>query len=515
MATTINNYSVGLSLNASDYIKNSILSRSETARLKKEIEGARTPAEVYANKLGLIDKALREGAIEQSTYNRLLDSAKQKLDGAAKSTSNYLASLKSVAAAYVSMSAAKSVIGDSIKLASEAESAGIQFEVLTGSVEGAARMVQGLRDLAATTPLNVTDTQKAARTMLSFGVSAESILPTLKQLGDVTGGNSQRFEMMALAFAQVSAAGRLMGQDLLQMVNAGFNPLQEISRKTGESLVQLKKRMEDGGISSREVADALRSATSEGGLFFGMIDRMSETTEGKMAKMRDTIDSIKRDLGEGLLPVVNKVLDSAAEYARLFRVGSETIQNGGLFASNRIANEQNAMAQMEEQMRFANEQIARRRAGMATVRTQSSLDATKATADAAAQAEANRAISGGIESAITNGIEALKTGSGGIIDMLRVVQDSSASLAQVGIAHTKELTKTLKDDPAVKALEAGTQEAYQAMTKLMNDADKQSRLEAIRQKELAENARLQRDKMNQMLEKINEALENNGFKRIR
>ena len=513
MATTINNYSVGLSLNASDYIKNSILSRSETARLKKEIEGARTPAEVYANKLGLIDKALREGAIELTPYNRLLDSAKQKFGQASTSAASYVTSLRNIAAAYVSMSAAKNVIGDSIKLASEAESAGIQFEVLTGSIEGAANMVQGLRDLAASTPLNVTDTQKAARTMLSFGVSAESILPTLKQLGDVTGGNSQRFEMMSLAFAQVSAAGRLMGQDLLQMVNAGFNPLQEISRKTGESLVELKKRMEDGGISSREVADALKSATSEGGLFFGMIDRMSETTEGKMAKMRDTIDSIKRDLGEGLLPIVNQVLDASSVYARQFRVGMESLQGGNDYSSI-MNNERNAMAQMEEQMRFANEQIARRRAGMATVRTQSSIDATKATADAAAQAEANRAISGGIESAITTSIESLKTG-GGILDMIRVVQDSSASLAQVGMAQTKELTKTLKDDPAVKALEAGTQEAYQAMTKLMNDADKQSRLEAIRQKELAENARLQRDKMNQMLEKINEALENNGFKRIR
>lgn len=514
MATTINNYSVGLSLNASDYIKNSILSRSETARLKKEIEGARTPAEVYANKLGLIDKALREGAIEQSTYNRLLDSAKQKFGQASTSAANYVGSLRNMAAAYVSMSAAKSVIGDSIRLASEAESAGVAFEVLTGSVEQATQMVDGLRKLAAETPLTLTDTQAAARTMLSFGISAENILPSLKQLGDITGGNSERFKNLTLGFAQAASAGRLMGGELRQMVEAGFNPLQEISRKTGESLLDLKKRMEEGGLPFSEVAEAFRSATSAGGMFFGMTDRLAEMTDGKLSKMRDTIASIKRDLGEGLLPIVNQVLDAGSVYARQFRVGMESLQGGNDYSSIMNA-EREAMKALEQQMEFANRQIALRMHGSPTVRTASSIEATQATADAERLAAMNKAISGGIESAITTSIESLKTGSGGILDMLRVVQDSSASLAQVGMAQTKELTKTLKDDPAVKALEAGTQEAYQAMTKLMNDADKQSRLEAIRQKELAENARLQRDKMNQMLEKINEALENNGFKRIR
>ena len=76
-------------------------------------------------------------------------------------------------------------------------------------------------------------------------------------------GNAERFQRLALAFSQVSAAGKLQGQDLLQMVNAGFNPLQEISKKTGESMLELKERMSDGRISLKEVEEAMKSATSE------------------------------------------------------------------------------------------------------------------------------------------------------------------------------------------------------------------------------------------------------------
>jgi tape measure domain-containing protein len=514
MSTTINNYSVGLSLNASDYIRNSALSRGETARLKKEIEGARTPAEVYANKLGLIDKALKEGAIEQGTYNRLLDSARQKFNSVGSSAAGYASSLKNIAAGYVSMHAVKSVIGDSIKLAAEAESAGIAFEVLTGSVQESQAMVAGLRELAAQTPLGVNDTQAAAKTMLSFGVASESILPTLKMLGDVTGGNSERFKMMALAYSQVAAAGRLMGQDLLQMVNAGFNPLQQISKTTGESLLQLKKRMEEGGISAQEVANALKAATSEGGQFFGMIDRMADTTEGKFNILKDSIDSIKRDLGEGLLPLMNDIADAASVWARQFKVGMDSLRSGNSYADIMNA-EKAAMDAMAEQRKFAEEQIRRKRAGLETVRTDSSLAATQATADAERMAAVNRQISAGLEAGISSGIQSLKTGGGGILDAIRVIQDSGQMLASIGLAQTKELSTAIKDDPKISALEAGTQAAYDYLDGLTRDAERNSKLEAKRQTELAENAKSQRETMMRYLDAINKTLEANGFKRIR
>ena len=100
-----------------------------------------------------------------------------------------------------------------------------------------------VKEFAVKTPLQLNDIAGAAQTLLGFGISAEKIMPILRQLGDVSMGNAERFKSLSLAFAQATSAGKLQGQDLLQMINAGFNPLNEIAKKTGKSISQLKDDM--------------------------------------------------------------------------------------------------------------------------------------------------------------------------------------------------------------------------------------------------------------------------------
>ena len=202
---------------------------------------------------------------------------------------------------------------NSIKLAADLEEIGVRFEVLTGSAADAGRLVDEMRELANTTSLTFAGLQKNAQTMLAFGVSTDKIIPTLKQLGDITMGDAERMQSLTLAFAQMSAAGRLMGQDLLQMVNAGFNPLQEISEKTGISLIDLKKRMEQGGISSELVAAAFESATSEGGDFNNMLERSKDTFSGQMRQLNSNLEKISTAIGEEILPAVSRLVERIAE----------------------------------------------------------------------------------------------------------------------------------------------------------------------------------------------------------
>jgi len=202
----------------------------------------------------------------------------------------------------------------SSKAASNIEDLATQFEVLTKSSAITKGLMKTFRDEAAKSPLSVSDYSQAAKTMLSFGVSMEDLVPSLKALGDVSMGNSERFGSLALAFSQTAASGRLMGQEVLQYVNAGFNPLQEISKKTGESMLTLKKRMEDGAISASEVSDAFKSATSEGGMFFGAIEKGAATTSGKIAKFKDSIETLKIAFGTGFNDGLKTALDSANNF---------------------------------------------------------------------------------------------------------------------------------------------------------------------------------------------------------
>ncbi len=211
-----------------------------------------------------------------------------------------------------------SSIKDSMNLAAAFEQTSISFKVLLGDADKAKSMLAGMREIDASSPLDFGDLTEAGKTMLAFGMNAESVLPSLRQLGDIAMGNGERFKSLALAFSQTQAAGRLMGGEVLQFVQAGFNPLLEISRKTGESMIELKKRLEAGGISAAEVANAFKSATSEGGLFFGGMEQGAQSFEGKMAKLTGTIKAGMIDMGTGINNALKPVIeDITAEMGKM------------------------------------------------------------------------------------------------------------------------------------------------------------------------------------------------------
>lgn len=189
----------------------------------------------------------------------------------------------------------KSLISDVTRVRIEIDSVSKSFEALLKSESKAKEMIGGLKELSIKSGLN---TYGAAQTLLGFNVDAEKVLPTLKSIGDITMGNNEKFSSMTLAFAQMSAAGRLMGQDLNQMINAGFNPLQVISEKTGKSIAVLKKEMEQGTISSEMVADAFAAATSEGGRFYNMLEKQNTGIRGERNKQNAVIKEKLNEIGE-------------------------------------------------------------------------------------------------------------------------------------------------------------------------------------------------------------------------
>ncbi len=162
-----------------------------------------------------------------------------------------------------------------------------------GNAEAAEAMYERISEYGKVTPYDKAGLLDAQRTMMSFGMSGEAAFSTLQQIGDIAMGDSQKLQSLSLAFAQMSSTGKLTGQDLMQMINAGFNPLNEISKMTGKSVGVLKEEMSKGAISADMVSEAFRIATSEGGLFYGAIEAASETTAGRMASFRDTIEEIK------------------------------------------------------------------------------------------------------------------------------------------------------------------------------------------------------------------------------
>lgn len=195
---------------------------------------------------------------------------------------------------------------NALKASSDFEQAQVSFGVMLGSAEKATKLVDKLQNMANVTPFETQDLLDASKTLLNFNVALEDVVPDLQMLGDISGGNSEKMRSLTLAFAQMSSAGRLMGQDLLQMINAGFNPLQEISLKTGKSMATLKDEMSEGKITVEMVTEAFRQATSEGGRFYGMMDKQSQTLEGVMSTMSDAYTLMTRSISDMALPAIKE-----------------------------------------------------------------------------------------------------------------------------------------------------------------------------------------------------------------
>lgn len=196
------------------------------------------------------------------------------------------------------------------------ESFQISFETLIGSKDKANAFFSELKTFSTETPMALDDLAKSAQTFLGFGVETGRVIPILKQIGDVTMGNKERFGAMSLAFAQMYATGKLMGQDLLQMINAGFNPLKVISEQTGKSISQLKDEMSEGAISAEMVAQAFADATSEGGKFHGMLEKQSQGIQGAKAQFQSAITDMLNDMGAGSQELYTQGLSMATSLVK-------------------------------------------------------------------------------------------------------------------------------------------------------------------------------------------------------
>ena len=112
------------------------------------------------------------------------------------------------------------------------------------------------------------------------------------------------------------------------MIDAGFNPLNQICDATGESMSDLYKRISDGKVSFSELEAAVEAATSQGGQFYNGMLEASQTFSGRMSTLKDNVSALTGELTSGLFAalgelvvklneVVVSFLDSDEKMARL------------------------------------------------------------------------------------------------------------------------------------------------------------------------------------------------------
>lgn len=217
-----------------------------------------------------------------------------------------------------------------VKLAADYETIGVSLEVMTGSAEKGQRLLNEINSMAVESPFRSSGLQAAAKELSAFGIETQQIMPTLRALGDVASGvaTDNLDEMMGrivLAFGQVRTAGRLMGPEARQFVQAGV-PIYDYLAKVFDKPVEMMKQMtEEGKVGFNDVVQAFNLMTAEGGRFFGMMDKQSDTVRGRWSAFIETVEITLRDVGLAAFKGLG-----LKEFLEDLRKMAETARGGGM-----------------------------------------------------------------------------------------------------------------------------------------------------------------------------------------
>lgn len=196
--------------------------------------------------------------------------------------------------------AVTAVAGIGVNYNAQVEQLQTSFEVMTGSAEEAAGVIENLKKVGAETPFELTDLAETTQLLMNYGFSAEEAQDRLMMLGDISQGSAEKMNRIATAYGQMSSAGKVSLEDIKQMIEAGFNPLQEISESTGESMASLYDRISKGTISIDEITASMQRSTSEGGKYFQSMEKQSQTFSGQLSTLKDNALSLVGQLTSGL-----------------------------------------------------------------------------------------------------------------------------------------------------------------------------------------------------------------------
>ena len=236
-------------------------------------------------------------------------------DPAEKATSKWTVAAGQLIADFAKKAASslKSVVKSGLDYNAQMESYLTNFKVMLGDEQLAAEKLEEIRRMAASTPFSLSDLTEGTQTLLQFGVAADDTTGVLKRLGDISLGNADKLQTLVRAYGKMSSAQKVTLENVNMMIDAGFNPLNQICDATGESMSSLYKRISDGKVSFEELQAAVSAATSEGGQFYNGMLEASQTFNGRLSTLKDNVAALTGELTSGLFSALGDIIVKANE----------------------------------------------------------------------------------------------------------------------------------------------------------------------------------------------------------
>jgi tape measure domain-containing protein len=205
-------------------------------------------------------------------------------------------------------------ISGSLFAAGKREQAGVGFEGFVGA-KNAKTLTKDLTDFAKNTPLTIGGIRDMATEVLAMGGSMKSVLPTLKKIGDATGGNMDRMSRALFNYMEVINKEAADKVDMKQFVRAGIPIYQQLAKQLKVTRAEIGKMVSDGKISGKVISEAFTQMTSKGGMFENRMFKMSRTFLGRLSNFKDASVSFAENFGQLFLPMATTGLRQLSAFS--------------------------------------------------------------------------------------------------------------------------------------------------------------------------------------------------------
>jgi tape measure domain-containing protein len=213
-------------------------------------------------------------------------------------TSQYLRQLDYAGSRLVGFAAGAvaAVAHHGVVMAAEFEKTSIAFATMTKDAAVAKQLVEDITDMAIRTPFKSNELMENAKQLKAFGFETKNIVNIMDVLGNVSSGTNTPLARIVLAFGQVRVAGKLMGTELRQFVDAGIPIIEELAKVMGEPEARIRSLVEQGHVGFDLVAKAFDSMTAKGGLFSGLMARINrDTVAGQWQSLTENLEVTSRN----------------------------------------------------------------------------------------------------------------------------------------------------------------------------------------------------------------------------
>ena len=212
---------------------------------------------------------------------------------------------------------AAGVVG--LRTAANAEQASIAFSTMLGSGRQAQAFLGQLSAFAARTPFDLPGLQTAASSLISAGVDASRVIPIMTSLGNATSGmgtGAAGIQRATVALQQMNAAGKITGEDLNQLRDAGIPVYDLLAAATGRSKAKVAELAAQGKLGKRELQQLMTALADGRGLerFNGLMDKQSASLSGLRSTLKDTFSQGMSQAIAPAIPLLKQGLGGAITF---------------------------------------------------------------------------------------------------------------------------------------------------------------------------------------------------------